>query len=153
LHTQGESAHGYQEKSPCQKSRRQKGAGEKATTKAAVKKAPATTVKKVKAIKEAMTKTAMLQSIADETGLTRKQVGAVMDSLSGIIESHVKKGAAGTCTIPGLMKIKTLRKPAQKARKNVPNPFKPGETMDVAAKPARTVVKILPLKKLKDMAG
>ena len=126
----------------------------KATTKSAVKKAaPVAAPKKVTAIKEPMTKTAMLQNIAEETGLTRKQVGAVMDSLAGIIEGHVKKGAAGNCTIPGLMKIKTIRKPAQKARKNVPNPFKPGETMDVAAKPARTVVKVLPLKKLKDMAG
>ena len=50
------------------------------------------------------------------------------------------------------MKIKVMKKPAQRARKNVPNPFRPGETMDVQAKPASTSVKVLPLKKLKDMA-
>ena len=57
-----------------------------------------------------------------------------------------------TVDIPGLMKIKVMKKPAQRARKNVPNPFRPGETMDMKAKPASTFVKVLPLKKLKDMA-
>jgi hypothetical protein len=50
-----------------------------------------------------------------------------------------------------LLKIKTIKKPAQRAKKNVPNPFRPGELMDVKAKPASTRVKVLPLKKLKDM--
>ena len=54
--------------------------------------------------------------------------------------------------MPGMMKIKTVKKPARKAKKGVPNPFKPGETMDVAAKPASTAVKILPLKGMKDFA-
>jgi nucleoid DNA-binding protein len=122
--------------------------------KAIVKKAaPAAAPKKVKSVKEPMTKTAMMATIAEQTGLAKKDVAAVFDTLGDIIEAHIKKGAAGTCTVPGLMKVKTIRKPAQKARKNVPNPFKPGETMDVAAKPARTVVKVLPLKKLKDMAS
>ena len=119
----------------------------KTKAKAAPKAAP------IKTIKQPMTKSSMLSSISESTGLTKKQVSSVMDSMSAIINGHIKKGGAGTCTIPGLMKVKTIRKPAQKARKNVPNPFKPGETMDVAAKPARTVVKVLPLKKLKDMAG
>ena len=140
-------------KAPAKKAPVKKATIKKTAAKPAVKKAAPAAVRKVKAIKEPMTKTAMLQAIAEETGLVRKDVAAVLDSLSGIIEGHVKKGAAGACTIPGLLKIKTIRKPAQKARKNVPNPFKPGETMDVAAKPARTVVKVLPLKKLKDMAS
>ena len=124
--------------------------------KAVAKKAPAAKAaapKKLTAVKEAMTKTAMMIAIAEQSGVSKKDVAAVLDSLGGIIEAHIKKGAVGSCTIPGLMKVKTIRKPAQKARKNVPNPFKPGEMMDVAAKPARTVVKVLPLKKLKDMAG
>lgn len=137
-------------KAPAKKAVAKKAPAKKAVAKKA---APAAAPKKIKAIKEPMTKTAMMASIAEETGLAKKDVAAVIDSLSGIIEAHIKKGAAGTCTVPGLMKIKTIRKPAQKARKNVPNPFKPGELMDVAAKPARTVVKVLPLKKLKDMAS
>jgi nucleoid DNA-binding protein len=115
---------------------------------AAKKAAPA---KRITAIKEPMTKTAIYTKIAEDTGLTRKDVGAVMDSLADIIEGHIKKNGAGTCTIPGLVKVKTVRKPATKARKGI-NPFTGEETM-FKAKPARTVVKCLPLKKMKDMAS
>ena len=100
---------------------------------------------------EAMTKTQMLADIAEDTGLTRAEVSSVFDALESVIERHVRRGAVGYVTVPGLMKIKTLKKPAQKAKKGVPNPFRPGELMDVKAKPASTRVKVLPLKKLKDM--
>jgi nucleoid DNA-binding protein len=108
--------------------------------------------RKITAVKEKFTKTQILNEIADNTGLSRKEVTAVLDELCIVIERHVKKRSVGEFTLPGLLKIKTVKKPAQKARKNVPNPFRPGETMDVAAKPASTKVKVLPLKKLKDMA-
>ena len=75
-----------------------------------------------------------------------------LDELTSLIERHIRKGAVGEFTLPGMMKIKTVKKPARKAKKGVPNPFKPGETMDVAAKPASTAVKILPLKGMKDFA-
>lgn len=108
-------------------------------------------VKKQK-LTEAMTKTQLVAAIAEKTALTRRQVTDVFGALESVIEDHVRKGAVGICTIPGLMKIKVVKKPARRARKNVPNPFRPGETMDVKAKPASTTVKVLPLKKLKDMA-
>jgi nucleoid DNA-binding protein len=98
-----------------------------------------------------MTKSQMFSEIAESTELTRRQVASVFEELESIIQRHIKKGAVGQCVVPGLMKIKTVKKPAQKARKNVPNPFRPGELMDVKAKPATTKVKVLPLKKLKDM--
>ena len=75
---------------------------------------------------------------------------AVLDELTNLIERHVKKGGVGEFTLPGLLKIKTVKKPARKARKNVANPFRPGETMDIAAKPASTKIKVLPLKGLKE---
>ena len=106
--------------------------------------------KKMTAIKEKYTKSAILAEIADNTELSKKQVSSVLDELSDLIERHVKKGGAGEFTLPGLLKIKTVKKPARKARKGVPNPFRPGETMDVAAKPASTKVKVLPLKGLKE---
>jgi len=121
----------------------------KKKTTAAPKAAPA---RKITAVREKFTKTQILTEIAENTGLTKKEVSAVLDELGIVIERHIKKRAVGEFTLPGLMKIKTVKKPAQKARKNVPNPFRPGETMDVAAKPASTKVKVLPLKKLKDMA-
>lgn len=108
--------------------------------------------KKDAAITKPMTKSALYGEIAENTGLTKKQVSSVFDELSTIIERHVKKRGAGQFTLPGLLKIKTVKKPAQKARKGVPNPFRPGETMDIAAKPATTKVKVTPLKRLKEMA-
>lgn len=111
----------------------------------------ATPTRKITALREKLTKTQMVTEIAENTGLNRKEVNSVLEELGIVIERHIKKRAVGEFTLPGLLKIKTVKKPAQKARKNVPNPFRPGETMDVAAKPASTKIKILPLKKLKDM--
>ena len=109
--------------------------------------------KKITAIKNAYTKTQLYAHISEETGLARKDVAKVFDSLSDVINGHIKSRSVGEFKVPGLLKIKVNKKPATKARKNVPNPFRPGEFMDVAAKPARKVVKVLPLKALKDMAA
>ena len=106
---------------------------------------------KATAVNQPMTKAQLLSAIAEETGLTRKQVGDVMDSMGGQIQRHVKKRGPGTFTLPGLLKIKTVRKPARKARPGV-NPFT-GEATTFAPKPAHTVVKIQPLKALKDMVA
>ena len=104
---------------------------------------------KATAVKEPLTKSQLLSAIAEETGLTKREVTAVMESLSAQIERHVKKRGPGQFTMPGLMKIKTVRKPATKARKGI-NPFTGEETV-FKAKPARTIVKVQPLKGLKDM--
>lgn len=109
--------------------------------------------KKAPAVKEKYTKTDILSEIAEKTELSKGDVSAVIDELSVLIERHIKKGGVGEFTLPGLFKVKCVTKPATKARKNVPNPFRPGETMDVAAKPASRRVKILPLKKMKEFAA
>ncbi len=124
----------------------------KAVKRKVAKKAAAPT-KNIKAIKNAYTKSALYAHIAEDTDLARKDVAKVFDSLGDIINGHIKSRGAGEFKIPGLLKIKVNKKPATKARKGVPNPFRPGELMDVAAKPARKVVKVLPLKALKDMAA
>jgi nucleoid DNA-binding protein len=116
----------------------------------AKKAAPA---KSVKAISQGYTKSQLFARISEDTGLARKDIAAVFDSLNDVIEGHVKSRGAGEFKLPGLLKVKVNKKPATKARKNVPNPFRPGELMDVKAKPARKVVKVLPLKALKDMAA
>ena len=69
------------------------------------------------------------------------------------MERHVKKRSCGEFVLPGLLKVEAKKKPARKAQKNVPNPFRPGETMDIAAKPASVQIKVKPLKKLKDMCN
>ncbi len=103
-----------------------------------------------KAAAKPPTKSQILGHIADDTGLTRKEVSAVFDSLSGLIKKNIGRRGPGVFTVPGLMKIKVNKKPATKARKGI-NPFT-GEEMMFKAKPARRVVKVLPLKNLKEMA-
>ncbi|MGI9279140.1 MAG: HU family DNA-binding protein [Endozoicomonas sp.] len=108
--------------------------------------------KKAAAIKDRYSKTQILADISESTGLSRKEVGAVLEELGILVERHIKKRGCGEFTLPGLLKIVTRKKPAQKAKKGVPNPFKPGELMDVPAKPASIQVKVRPLKKLKEYA-
>ncbi len=94
-------------------------------------------------------KTQILDAIAESTALSRKQVGAVLEELGNVIEIHIKKKSVGEFVLPGLLKISTISKPATKARKGI-NPFTKEEVM-FKAKPASTVVKVRPLKKLKEM--
>ncbi len=121
-----------------------------AKKKAAKKAATATATRRVKAISDPMTKSQIIAQISDSTGLTKKDVNSVFDELTDIMEGHLKKRGAGQFTLPGLFKAVTQKKPATKARKGI-NPFT-GQETTFAAKPARTVVKVRPLKKLKDMA-
>ena len=107
--------------------------------------------RKLTAISTPYTKAQLLTAIADNTGLTKKDVGAVMDELGALVGRHLKKRGAGQFTLPGLLKVKTVRKPATRARKGI-NPFTGAETT-FKAKPARTIVKVQPLKNLKDMAN
>ncbi len=102
-----------------------------------------------KTYKDPITKSQLISTIAETTNLSRKDVTAVISELSGVIEGHLKKNGAGIFTLPGVLKMKVVRKPATKARKGV-NPFT-GQEMMFKAKPARNVVKILPLKAVKEM--
>jgi nucleoid DNA-binding protein len=96
------------------------------------------------------TKSEIYSKIADDTGLTKKDVAAVFDSLSGQIKKNLGgRNAPGMFTVPGLMKLKVIKKPARKARKGI-NPFTKEEVM-FKAKPASKGVKVLALKGLKDM--
>ncbi|MCJ8311889.1 MAG: HU family DNA-binding protein [Saccharospirillaceae bacterium] len=106
--------------------------------------------KKSTAIKDKYTKTQIIAEIAENTELSKKEVTAVLDELGDLIERHIKKRSVGEFTLPGLLKVVTVKKPAVKARKGI-NPFNGEETM-FKAKPASTAVKIRPLKKLKEMA-
>lgn len=106
--------------------------------------------RKVKAVTERYNKTQILNQVAENTDLSKRQVQSVLDELTAIIEGHIKKRSIGEFVLPGLLKISTVKKPATKARKGI-NPFTGEETM-FKAKPASTAVKVRPLKKLKEMA-
>ena len=103
------------------------------------------------AIKDRFNKTQILNALADNTGLSKKDVSTVLDELGTLIQRHIKKRSGGEFVLPGLLKIQTFKKPATKPRKGV-NPFTGEETM-FKAKPASTIVKVRPLKKLKDYAA
>ncbi|MHC4415937.1 MAG: HU family DNA-binding protein [Planctomycetota bacterium] len=95
------------------------------------------------------TKSQVMGTIAEQTGLTRREVSSVFESMAGMIKKDLGRRGPGMFTVPGLMKIRVVRKPATKARRGI-NPFT-GEEMMFKAKPARNVVKVTALKALKDM--
>lgn len=102
--------------------------------------------------RKALSKSELVTRIADETELTRKDVNMVLGALGTQIEKSLSKRGPGVFTLPGLVKIERRKVPARKARRGVPNPFKPGEVMDIPAKPATTKIKVRALKNLKAMA-
>jgi nucleoid DNA-binding protein len=99
---------------------------------------------------KASTKSEIFAGIANATGLSRRQIASVFEALSGQIKANVGKKGPGVFVVPGLLKIMVIQKPATKARKGI-NPFTKQEQM-FKAKPARKVIKVRPLKALKDMA-
>ena len=108
---------------------------------------------KISASSKPRKKSELFGLLAEHTGLARKQVAQVFDTLGTIIGADLAKPSADKpriFVVPGMMKIQSIHKPATKAAEK-PNPFKPGEMMTVKAKPARTVIKIRPLKGLKAM--
>jgi nucleoid DNA-binding protein len=96
-------------------------------------------------------KSEVLNAIAQETGLARKDVSAVLEALSNEISKNIGKKGAGVFQIPGLVKITRQSVPAKPARKNAPDPFNPGQFRDYPAKPASVKVKVRALKNLKAM--
>ncbi|MGB2041400.1 MAG: HU family DNA-binding protein [Porticoccaceae bacterium] len=106
--------------------------------------------RKVTAVRERFSKTEIVNELAINSGLNRKQVGIVLDELAILISRHVKKRSVGEFILAGLIKITTAKRPAKKARKAV-NPFT-GKMVNFKAKPASTAVKVHALKGLKDMA-
>ncbi|MDF1759996.1 MAG: HU family DNA-binding protein [Coxiellaceae bacterium] len=132
-------------KSTAKKTVARKKPAKKVTAKKAATKKVVTT-----AISKAMNKSQVMTHIAEHTDLSKKQISEVFECMGNLMHRHLRKRAAGEFTVPGLMKCTVKRKPATKARKGI-NPFT-GEPTTFKAKPARNVVKVRPLKKLKEMA-
>lgn len=124
------------------KTKRKSGNGKSAANKQA-------TAKKMPSFKDPITKSGMIKTITECTTIPKKEVVAVLECLTQVIESHVKSRGPGVFVMPGLMKISVVKKPARAARKGV-NPFT-GEEIMIKARPAYKTVKIKALKKLKEM--
>lgn len=113
------------------------------------KKTKSSTAAKTTRISKALTRSQQIAYIAEQTSLSKKDVTAVLECFEPMIASHLR--GPGQITLAGLMKVVAIRKPATKARKGV-NPFT-GEPTVFKAKPARNVVRIRPLKKVKDLVA
>jgi nucleoid DNA-binding protein len=98
---------------------------------------------------KAPTKSQIMAALAEETGLTKKQVASMFEAMHGLIAKNLGKKGPGVFVIPGMLKLTVVHKPATKARQGI-NPFT-GEETTFKAKPARNIVKARPLKGLKDM--
>ena len=128
---------------------------EKLTTmakKTAAKAAPAPAAAKAEggaSRSRAATKGEIYGAIAEKTGLGKKEVSKVFDALSELIAKELGKKGPGQFVVPGLLKLKVQRKPATKAKQGI-NPFTK-EPMTIKAKPARNVVKAVPMKALKEL--
>ncbi len=98
---------------------------------------------------KAATKSELFATIADKTGLSKKEVASVFETFVDLSRKHLGKKGPGVILVPGMAKIKAVQKPATKATTKA-NPFKPGEMMTVKAKPASTKIRIIALKAYKD---
>jgi nucleoid DNA-binding protein len=94
----------------------------------------------------AQTKSGILNALSAATGLPRKNVGSVMGALAALAAMELTR--RGTFTMPGMAKLRVIKKPATRAREGI-NPFTKQPTI-FKAKPARKLVKMRPLKALKD---
>ena len=99
--------------------------------------------------KKPMNKTEIHAALCEATGLTKQQVGGLFDALAQLMKKNLGEEGPGAFALPGLMQIKVVRKPATEEHMGV-NPFTKQE-MVIKAKPAKNVVKVVPLKELKDM--
>ncbi len=124
----------------------------KAAPKAAAKPkaaAPATPATAAAKTAKPATKVEIFGTIAEKTGLGKKDVAKVFDALGELIGKELGKKGPGQFVIPGLLKLKIVRKEATKAKQGI-NPFTK-EPMTIKAKPARNVVKAIPMKSLKEL--
>lgn len=138
-------------KAPKRKAAPKKKAAAKTKAKSKAKAKAAAPARKITAIRDKMTKTAILNEISEKTELSRKQVDGVLGELEILIERHIKKGGCGEFTLPGLLKIRSVKRPATKKRMGR-NPAT-GEEIVIGPKPASIRARVTALKKLKDMVG
>jgi nucleoid DNA-binding protein len=102
-------------------------------------------------ITKKLTKSGILNELAAGTGLARKQIGAVLDELESLISRHISKRGVGEFALPGLLKVRAVKRPATKKREGR-NPAT-GEVIMIPAKPASIRVRVTALKRLKGMVG
>ena len=133
------------EKKPCAK----KACAKKTEVKAEKKVEKKAVEKKVDEKAKPLTKTQIIAQLAENSGLSKKDVSAVVDGIGALIQSSLAE--VDSFTLPGLVKIEKQWVPEKPGQENVPDPFHPGQTTNRPAKPAHWKIKVKALKALKDM--
>lgn len=133
------------------KDKKKKTSTAKTTKKTSTPKKTATKAKAPTSLKvsKALTRAQQVAYISEQTSLSKRDVNAVLDCFEPMIASHLR--GPGQINLAGLMKVVAVRKPATKAREGI-NPFTGEKTM-FKAKPARNVVKVRALKRVKDLVA
>ena len=103
---------------------------------------------RTKPVKEALTKTALVNLIAENNGVTRDVAKGVLATIESVMMGSIHPRGVGEFTLPGILKVSLVKVPARKAGTLIRNPST-GEMVPGAAKPASMRVKIRPLAKLK----
>ena len=98
---------------------------------------------------KAATKAEIYTTLAEKTGLSKKDISSVFTAMNEMIGKELGKKGPGMFVVPSLLKLRVVRKPATKAKQGI-NPFTK-DPMTIKAKPARNVIKAVPLKALKDL--
>jgi len=98
---------------------------------------------------KAATKAEIYTTLAEKTGLSKKDISSVFTAMNEMIGKELGKKGPGTFVVPSLLKLRVVRKAATKAKQGI-NPFTK-DPMTIKAKPARNVIKAVPLKALKDL--
>jgi len=98
--------------------------------------------------KKRMSKSQFVTTLVEKSGLTKKQATSALDTMNAMVAQQLGKQGPGEVLIPGLLKLIVVDKPATREHKGV-NPFTK-EPMTYKAKAARKVIKVRPLKALKD---
>jgi hypothetical protein len=124
----------------------------KVARQAAVSKASKATPAPVKPVKHALTKSALLNLIAEENQIPRKTAAGVYATLENLFLGSVHPRGAGEFVLPGLLRVSQRKVPARKAGTLIRNPST-GQMVEAAAKPASVRVKIRALSKLKTAAS
>jgi nucleoid DNA-binding protein len=107
--------------------------------------------KQPKRPKKPLTPTQFNEEFATASGLTADQVEKVAAALSKIMKQQLGKRGAGALTLFGLIKLRTIRRPAIRARRRIHPITK--QIMVFPAKPVRRRVKASALKKLNDLVN
>jgi len=133
-------------KAPARKTAARKTTARKTTAR---KPAAATPTAKIGAADRPRTKSEIYTILAENAGVSKKQVSVIFETLGEVLKKDLSKRGPGALNLAGMMKITVQRKPATKARRGI-NPFTK-EPTTFKAKPARNVVKVRPMKALKDL--